>query len=186
MTVDQPLPLPKGVRIWPSRNPSFRAPRSRRCGYCSLSLRCWRALTTWRRKPAISRAGRSDVADVRTSVPGLQRPRWSAADGSGFLAVVLVALWPVWSWSVDRFLDGSDEPWGIVAIGDARSLLLRDRARSRGPPRTGWLVAASAATCAAVVTTGWLPALMRGVFASLAVTATLMAVRKDAARCLRI
>jgi exosortase/archaeosortase family protein len=122
--------------------------------------------------------GQGDALMYGGLAPGLQRPRWSAADGSGFLTVVLVALWPVWSWSVDRFLDGSDDPWGVLAIVMLGVLLFRDRAAFTRAPRTGWLVAASAATCAAVVTTGWLPALMRGVFASLAVTAALMAVRR--------
>jgi exosortase/archaeosortase family protein len=108
----------------------------------------------------------------------LHSPPWSMAGGGRFIAVVLVALWPVWSWSVDRFLDGSDEPWGVLAIAALGVLLFRDRAAFTGAPRPGWVLAASAATCAAVVTTAWLPALMRGVLASLAVTAALMAVRR--------
>lgn len=98
--------------------------------------------------------------------------------GARFVAVVLAALWPVWSWSVDRFRDGSDEPWGVLAIAALAVLLVRDRGAFTGAPRTCWLVTASAATCAAVVAAGWLPALMRGVLASLAVIAALIAVRR--------
>jgi exosortase/archaeosortase family protein len=80
---------------------------------------------------------------------------------------------------VDRFLDGSDEPWGVLAIAMLGVLLFRDRAGVHAGARAGaGSSQRSAATCAAVVTTGWLPALMRGVFASLAVTAALMAVRR--------
>jgi len=80
---------------------------------------------------------------------------------------------------VARFRDGSDEPWGIVAIGALAALILRDWGRFRGSPRGGWLAAGAALACAAVVTDAWLPALMRGVLASLAVTATLLALRRD-------
>jgi exosortase/archaeosortase family protein len=99
--------------------------------------------------------------------------------GLAWLVAVVAALWPVWSWSVARFLDGSDEPWGIVAIGALAGLALRDRKLFGGEPRAGWLVMAALATCAAVTTAAWLPALLRGVFASLAVTAMLMSLRTD-------
>jgi len=80
---------------------------------------------------------------------------------------------------VARFLDGSDEPWGIVAIGALAGLTLRDRQLFGAEPRAGWLVVAALATCAAVTMRPWLPALLRGVFASLAVTAMLMSLRTD-------
>jgi len=99
--------------------------------------------------------------------------------GLVWLVAVVAALWPVWSWSVARFLDGSDEPWGIVAIGALAGLALRDRQLFGAEPRAGWLVVAALATCAAVTMRPWLPALLRGVFASLAVTAMLMSLRTD-------
>ena len=37
--------------------------------------------------------------------------------GLAWLAAVVVVLWPIWSLSAARFLDGSDEPLGLVAIG---------------------------------------------------------------------
>jgi exosortase/archaeosortase family protein len=98
--------------------------------------------------------------------------------GAGWLCGVFAALWPVWQWSAGRFLDGSDEPWGIVAIAALGLFLFRDRAAFAERPRTGWLLAAAAATCAAILTSSVLPPLARGVFASLAVTAVLMAVRR--------
>ena len=99
--------------------------------------------------------------------------------GLAWLFAVVAALWPIWSWSVARFRDGSDEPWGIVAIGALAALTVRDWRRFSGPPRGAWLVAGAALTCAAVVTDAWLPPLMRGVLASVAVTATLLALRRD-------
>lgn len=99
--------------------------------------------------------------------------------GLVWLVAVVAALWPVWSWSVARFLDGSDEPWGIVAIGALAGLTLRDRRLLGAEPRAGWLVTAALLTCAAVTTATLLPALLRGVLASLAVTAMLMSLRRD-------
>ena len=32
------------------------------------------------------------------------------------LAMQGVAFWPVWRWYGERITDGSDEPWGIVAL----------------------------------------------------------------------
>jgi exosortase/archaeosortase family protein len=50
------------------------------------------------------------------------------------LAMQGVAFWPVWQWYVARIMDGSDEPWGVVALGTALLFLLRHgkpaRARS--------------------------------------------------------
>jgi exosortase/archaeosortase family protein len=86
--------------------------------------------------------------------------------------------------SAARFLDGSDEPLGLVAIGALAVLTLRDWRLLRGPPRPGWLVAGAALACAAVVTAGYLPALLRGVLASLAVTAMLAALRRETRGCL--
>ncbi len=99
--------------------------------------------------------------------------------GGLWLAAVLIALWPVWSWSVSRFLDGSDEPWGVAAIAALGALLWRERESFAEEPRAIWLLAAASSTCAAIVTATWVPPLMRGVLASLAVTAALMAVRRD-------
>lgn len=45
-----------------------------------------------------------------------------------FLAALLIAGWPVMRWYVARMGDGSDEPWGIVALVAALLFL----------PREGW------------------------------------------------
>ncbi len=108
-------------------------------------------------------------------IPRATRPRFG---GGAWLIGVLAALWPVWKWSAARFRDGSDEPWGIVAIAALGVLLWRERASFSVAPRPYWLLVASALTCGAIVTAPWLPPLLRGVLASFAVTTVLMAVRK--------
>src|SRR5262245_66212483 len=72
--------------------------------------------------------------------------------GLAWLMVVVAALWPVWSWSVARFRDGSDEPWGIVAIGALAALTIRDWRRVSGPPRGGWVAGGAALTLTGVGT----------------------------------
>jgi exosortase/archaeosortase family protein len=34
----------------------------------------------------------------------------------GLVALQLAAFWPVWKWYLLRMTDGSDEPWGVVAL----------------------------------------------------------------------
>jgi len=33
------------------------------------------------------------------------------------LALQAAALWPIWLWYAKRTADGSDEPWGLLALG---------------------------------------------------------------------
>ena len=45
------------------------------------------------------------------------------------LPVLVAAFWPVWRWYLARITDGSDEPWGLLALATACVFL----------PRRGWL-----------------------------------------------
>ena len=49
------------------------------------------------------------------------------------LAVVVAAFWPVWAWYVRRLDDGSDEPFGLVALAIA-AIVVATRWRGRGGP----------------------------------------------------
>jgi exosortase/archaeosortase family protein len=42
-----------------------------------------------------------------------------------YLPMQLLAFWPVWRWYVQRMLDQSDEPWGILALLTALLLIAR-------------------------------------------------------------
>ena len=107
----------------------------------------------------------------------IARIRGPRPAGGVWIAVVIVALWPVWAWTLDRFRDGSHEPWGLVAMTALGALVWRDRQAFTRPPHPAWVLVAALLTCAAVLTSGSLPPLLRGVSASLAVVAMLTAVR---------
>ena len=47
------------------------------------------------------------------------------------LIALLLAFWPVGHWYVARLSDGSDEPWGILALVTALALLIRPPAITR-------------------------------------------------------
>lgn len=42
-----------------------------------------------------------------------------------FVAGQLLVFWPVWGWYLRRMLDGSDEPWGVLALVTAMVLLYK-------------------------------------------------------------
>jgi hypothetical protein len=47
------------------------------------------------------------------------------------LAVQGVTFWPVWQWYVARLTDGSDEPWGVVALGTALLFLVKNQKQAQ-------------------------------------------------------
>jgi exosortase/archaeosortase family protein len=67
-----------------------------------------------------------------------------AVSGAALLALALQALagWPAWHWWLSRVGDGSDEPWGVLAV--LALLVLGGAAALRIPPRTGHLLALAA------------------------------------------
>ncbi|MBX7138297.1 MAG: exosortase/archaeosortase family protein [Oligoflexia bacterium] len=42
-------------------------------------------------------------------------------------AIYTLALWPVWRWYGERLVDGSDEPWGLLALGCTAIILIRKK-----------------------------------------------------------
>ena len=41
-----------------------------------------------------------------------------------FLLAQFVTFWPVWRWYIERMVDGSDEPWGILALATVVILIV--------------------------------------------------------------
>ena len=95
-----------------------------------------------------------------TRWPQPARPVW-------MLGVLLAALWPHWSYVARRLVDGSDEPWGILAALTVMVLLVRDRAQLVQPTRSA-VVASAALAIAAAVAHLVLPDLAAAVIAMLA------------------
>ncbi len=54
-------------------------------------------------------------------------PRIKTNLGWYLLAVEIVALWPNWRWYTMRIHDGSDEPWGILALFSVVYMVFRER-----------------------------------------------------------
>ena len=49
------------------------------------------------------------------------------------LLLQLAALWPHWNWMARRSGDGSDEPWGVVALLVVGVLVWMDRSQVELP-----------------------------------------------------
>ena len=94
--------------------------------------------------------------------------RWRAVRPVMLLAVALVlALWPHWIYMARRTVDGSDEPWGILALATTLALLVRDRAELAVPARSALVASAALAVVAAVASLA-LPDLAAAALAMLA------------------
>lgn len=87
------------------------------------------------------------------------------------IIVQLLCFWPVWSWYIQRIADGSDEPWGVLALATVTVLLLM---RGRLGATTGLVVlTSSAAVCVYSLGYHFLPPLARGMIAMTALALTL-------------
>ena len=83
------------------------------------------------------------VTNARPLHPAGLAPVWLP------LVLLLLALWPHWRWMAVRMVDGSDEPWGALALVTALVLVTRERHALRAPPRAALALAAALAVGAA-------------------------------------
>lgn len=88
-----------------------------------------------------------------------------------FVCGQLLVFWPVWGWYLRRMLDGSDEPWGVLALVTAL-LLLCKRGHWAAPSR-GAII--NSCLVMIVYTVGFdkLPDLIRAMLAVLALAIVL-------------
>jgi exosortase len=123
--------------------------------------------------PRATCAPADDAADGRSRWQRLrQAPAFAAAAP---LAMLLAALWPHLTWMARRLTDGSDEPWGILALATVLLLVWRDRATLDAPtPRA--LLASGALAVAAAAALWWLPALLAAAIAMLALATCVTAM----------
>jgi len=122
----------------------------------------------------------SAVQDAGAAFPRAGR-RVSLPRAVWLPAVLLLALWPHWTYLARRLVDGSDEPWGALALATVIVLLVRDRALLELPPRAA-LVASGLLAVAAALAELVLPDLAAAAIAMLAVGVYLVhALRRPAA-----
>ncbi|MBD9485065.1 exosortase Q [Pseudomonas sp. PDM14] len=95
-----------------------------------------------------------------------------------WLLLPALALWPVWLWSLRRMSDGSDDPYGVVALAMLLLCLWREREHVGATPRPAWLLASLALSGLAIAAGESVPALARGVLAVLAVLGAALALRR--------
>jgi exosortase/archaeosortase family protein len=85
------------------------------------------------------------------------------------LAGLVLALWPHWIYMARRTVDGSDEPWGVLALATVLVVLARDRAELAVPTRAA-LVASGALAVLAAAASLLLPDLAAAALAMLALS----------------
>jgi exosortase/archaeosortase family protein len=121
-------------------------------------------------------------AGVRDPGPTLPRARWHVSPPRAALwpVILLLALWPHWAYVARRLVDGSDEPWGILALATVAVLLWRDRGDLVTPSRAA-LAVSGALSVAAAVAALVLPDLAAAAIAMLAIGTYLVhALRRPA------
>jgi len=70
----------------------------------------------------------------------------------GLLLVLLAAMWPHWHWMLRRLTDGSDEPWGALALLTVTALLVQARREMQVPTRAALVASSALAVIAALLT----------------------------------
>jgi exosortase len=100
----------------------------------------------------------------------------ASAKAVTILVLQVACFWPVWQWFVARLTDGSDEPWGIAALGAGIVCSWpRDR-RFRIDAEDPLLTAAALLTCTYVVLSFVAPPIVRAIAALAAIGCLWVAV----------
>lgn len=94
------------------------------------------------------------------------------------LSTLVLALWPHWVWMAHRLTDGSDEPWGVLALVTVLVLIGREW-RALVTPSRAALVASAALAIVAVLARWWLPPLGAAAIAMLALATFVGSARRD-------
>ena len=84
-----------------------------------------------------------------------------------FLTAQIAAFWSVWLWYISRMLDGSDEPWGIIALLTVSFLVIKKSVWAMPTPSA--LIIASAIAIIYTLSYGFTPPLIRGGLAVIAI-----------------
>lgn len=101
---------------------------------------------------------------------GLGSTRAPAAGVAARWLLLISVFWPVWAWFVTRLCDGSDEPLGIVALGIAAAVAVRNRPTWRDPLCS---MPVAISLTAYVLAWTWVPPLVRAALAMVTLCAGL-------------
>lgn len=100
--------------------------------------------------PLNARIGRTAPGPLFGAALAEQRTRAAVPPAWPLLALLLAALWPHWVWMARRLTDGSDEPWGILALATVLALVARDRRELAAPSRHALAASGALAVAAAL------------------------------------
>ncbi|MDP1610279.1 MAG: archaeosortase/exosortase family protein [Sulfuritalea sp.] len=89
------------------------------------------------------------------------------------LGMQLMALWPHWVWMARRSVDGSDEPWGVVALLTLMGMVIADRQRLRPQLSAAVMVIAGCLSLASALCMPFVPPIITAAMAIMSVVALL-------------
>ena len=91
-----------------------------------------------------------------------------------FLFGQLLCFWPVWRWYGLRMLDGSDEPWGVLALVTLLVLLIRKGSWNK--PSNQAMFFSSIIAAIYVLGYGVMPPLFKGILAVIAIAFSISSI----------
>jgi len=103
---------------------------------------------------------------MNSRLPAWRNPLW-------LLGMLLAALWPHWVWMGRRSVDGSDEPWGVIALLTLIALVMVDRQRLSVRLSAPVLALAGGLTLIAALSIALMPPIVCAALAMLALVALL-------------
>jgi exosortase/archaeosortase family protein len=93
---------------------------------------------------------------------------------TALLAIQVAVYLPIWKWYLTRMTDGSDEPWGLVALATALIVFLVNR--EKRTPRDSDLLLPSMLIVAYAATYWFVPRLVQATIAVIALGCTVSAI----------
>jgi exosortase/archaeosortase family protein len=94
------------------------------------------------------------------------------------IALQVLALRPVWTWYLDRMTDGSDEPWGILALGSVLAIVVLEMRTGTKDLDRHWLSASTVLTAFYTLASPFITALPRAMLGVSALGASLFALAR--------
>jgi len=100
---------------------------------------------------------------------------FNITSGYALLALQALAFHPVWHWYANRLIDGSDEPWGLLALVTGLVLLISDRGEE--PYSQPSLLLPAVLMMLYAVTYSFAPRVVHAAIAVMSIVSTLALIR---------